>query len=1183
MSSPRPRKLAKTQPSRRGGRDGRGGGGSGGSGGGRREATPAVASLLMRDYFSIDVRVDVDTIDKVAHTVRPVDESNTTVESFRYLFLTGLYGTTGEKISVCFQGLPPSVSEALVNALKAKPLEERVLSSIEGLDGVDANVIREKRLTLVDGAHRLVALCDPSVKLVANPVAARLFFRIDKKPFQNFDVLTVGALLNQGSSEAIKMTAAHRIHLVWSFLQTISKESVEHQGSTVDEKELIAGIKKDGRTVDTVNIMALCRSRQYFHGIGNAQATKYCNVATGLFKLGNRGMEGFDVVKKFSNLNQYCSRRVWKAKTMEEQLFVLEMLQALEERWKEGRLETAAASGNKPSGTRRQRDVQQAAVASSEEARAGEIATRIMDLWNQIMAVFANHGITDEAVALKHKVQKNPTKSAVTSLRKAMRTWLLVIPEKVFTASDANDWHERVSAARQFVESTTKWPELSAPAAPSAPTPTAPSAPEAPSTPAPTVPSAPGTGTLPPEGPSVLTQPRNVEEEPTDDENDDVQVEDDDVDDVQVEYDDVDDEDKSDSDKDSDNDSDRNEGRAGDVLLEEELATSPLTMKKARRPQKGKKRLAKSSQRKKKKTLAKSSLLASPSRGDGGDGGGRRDAPVVDNSGSATSMRSPRATASGSDTPAPVATAQAPWEAQVNVVREPADSNGFQVTHRWPTGFAFKYPKPRTSGVQELSKEKGKDVPEGALPWYKGTITRKNREPITVHLMEDFVGTVSTLNPTWRLDPEPTEEDVDEHQFVSTAPNYGDRARLGRMRAQKILRLLGFRPPHPSHFLLTVRELTVLRRFVHAGMMKRMSVLGQMLAESGIAGESAAEAMEEATKEVCRLHRAKLDSSGFVVFEGLLKDVESCESWYLGEDGGLEGDNGEEGGGDEDLMTMSSVGERMLRFFEHMESFLPTEDELDSGTLPEAKSRKWRTIRDTTELPDDSGPNAKSRFTTAKHAVNDDLVTLGIAAGDNKFDILRGRVYMEVMIMLLCAFLRLRFSTFDRKDSDDAQAPLIHAPDTGGRGIASAPLLGPQTGHTDHFHDYKTIGKDEEGRDRVTVKYPAYFAMVTSANTTPLWVCEGSQKCAFLSMEELASMREHECLRTIYIPPYSVIVMRGDVIHAGAGAMEAMGNWCTRYHMYILRDGVALADGINDQGFGLELLWDDPDIEKIAV
>jgi len=85
--------------------------------------------------------------------------------------------------------------------------------------------------------------------------------------------------------------------------------------------------------------------------------------------------------------------------------------------------------------------------------------------------------------------------------------------------------------------------------------------------------------------------------------------------------------------------------------------------------------------------------------------------------------------------------------------------------------------------------------------------------------------------------------------------------------------------------------------------------------------------------------------------------------------------------------------------------------------------------------------------------------------------------------------------------------------------------------------------------------YPAYFAVVNGSSHYPLWILPGSQKYVFFNSEELKMVSKRERLRLIYVPPYSIVIVRGDVLHCGAGSFE---------HLYIGREGIGLPDAIDE-------------------
>ena len=177
---------------------------------------------------------------------------------------------------------------------------------------------------------------------------------------------------------------------------------------------------------------------------------------------------------------------------------------------------------------------------------------------------------------------------------------------------------------------------------------------------------------------------------------------------------------------------------------------------------------------------------------------------------------------------------------------------------------------------------------------------------------------------------------------------------------------------------------------------------------------------------------------------------------------------------------------------------------------------------------------------------------------------LRRRVMMEVIVMLLCHYLRLPLDSFDSEDSV-FDAPKICAPDSGGRFIATSTKTPSQTSHLDFFHDLETTnaGNAALGGPLGHVRYPGYFTLVTGDEDTPIWVLEGSQKYVYLQGAALEKVAGVEHMRLMLIPKNSVMIMRGDVLHAGSGIKQTGGNQCLRFHMYIHRDGVVLGDAIN--------------------
>lgn len=136
----------------------------------------------------------------------------------------------------------------------------------------------------------------------------------------------------------------------------------------------------------------------------------------------------------------------------------------------------------------------------------------------------------------------------------------------------------------------------------------------------------------------------------------------------------------------------------------------------------------------------------------------------------------------------------------------------------------------------------------------------------------------------------------------------------------------------------------------------------------------------------------------------------------------------------------------------------------------------------------------------------------------------------------------------------------LSAPDTGGRVLLNGTRATPnQVAPLDYsFHAHQDLG------DNNAVKYPPYFALVTGSEGAPLSVASGSHVYVGVSASAMKTMGKEVSLRLVFIEPYSVVSVRGDLFHAGAGGEESNGKRCARFHMYMMRDGVAFGDSINE-------------------
>jgi len=134
-------------------------------------------------------------------------------------------------------------------------------------------------------------------------------------------------------------------------------------------------------------------------------------------------------------------------------------------------------------------------------------------------------------------------------------------------------------------------------------------------------------------------------------------------------------------------------------------------------------------------------------------------------------------------------------------------------------------------------------------------------------------------------------------------------------------------------------------------------------------------------------------------------------------------------------------------------------------------------------------------------------------------------------------------------------------PATGGRLLASAPGCPRQLYHVDHDLSHLR-GKDT----KVLPASPGGFALCTGAEGDDLWVVPrshfGLHKSDVLGKDFGPG---YEAIK-ISIPPYSVVFVRGDCVHAGAEVSGSDTRTRFRYHLYFMPHGVVAVNAITRTG-----------------
>ena len=487
------------------------------------------------------------------------------------------------------------------------------------------------------------------------------------------------------------------------------------------------------------------------------------------------------------------------------------------------------------------------------------------------------------------------------------------------------------------------------------------------------------------------------------------------------------------------------------------------------------------------------------------------------------------------------------------------------ITHRntkenW---FCYKLVKPRPMHGVDVAEI----IEEGQIvPLYKQTYFLVSRETykISTNAMDDIElpycknhGSFQLLSTTIEAAQYAVRFLRDE---VGTSALAKDDIVDQKTHLQAVLNVLGMRFPHRAHMCLNLDDVKMIRRHLVRRICVRDPELLSILEpfSRGVKGSldnKASKKFKSIVRSNLKNIRMKLDDVGYVALDGFIggisddiKPLLSC----------VEDD------------SRSELSKKFESFFKFWEKNLPQATDLKHDD-PKHKYT-WSSIRQGAGQGP-SGVRLNSRLTTTKYAMTKFLE-------DNEYggqseegaEILRARCLLEVMIMQLGHWLRLDCPHFNALESGamydidvagkppvSKEKPRIYCPDTGGRVLGTmSEATKVQVAHKD-FDFPEKCPVDHEG----VLKFPSYFAIVTGAEGSSLWVVDHSHKFATKSREEQGVLGRVLKMKLVFIKPWSVLLVRGDVLHAGPGGKESNGKHNLRFHMYIGREGVVLLDGIS--------------------
>lgn len=212
----------------------------------------------------------------------------------------------------------------------------------------------------------------------------------------------------------------------------------------------------------------------------------------------------------------------------------------------------------------------------------------------------------------------------------------------------------------------------------------------------------------------------------------------------------------------------------------------------------------------------------------------------------------------------------------------------------------------------------------------------------------------------------------------------------------------------------------------------------------------------------------------------------------------------------------------------------------------DSSKRSWTNILNDDEC-NRTDDLAKGRFSTTNFGE-----TVAVEQDPELVWVCEYRALLDVRLGQIMASLKVK--------SNSNRA--IKMPVTGGRWLATSKDCPRQLLHTDFNTRSGNAGDTSED-------CPGYFALCSGENAASIWICEGSHKSVRqISESRLKDLGKSSIVRLVVIPPFSVIVVRGDAFHAGAASDDipgfpVFGSASVRYHVHFVPEGYSLPDGIH--------------------
>ncbi len=376
-------------------------------------------SPLLDMYDNVQVQVDVTKIRLPDNMVRSTEEVCEEVKQFRAMFRAGNYGAT--RVYICVGVLGEHVGEDRLREIRRAANEGRPVIVTDDLS-----------ISLIDGAHRLVALKDPKVLEVSRVVIADLYVRKDGKTLTGDDFLCIGSLHNKGASVSKKMSPFNRIETCLAVMrQTVTQADNNDGGGS----GAVPSLSMQLRDNPSAGLLHKACVEKGIADMTAKQGRKYCTIAVGLFKHPGLVEPFREFMKKKRNLTVISCPRIWNASTEEEIKFLMIVVP------------TVMSTRAEPVPGK---------IVESEQSTSN-LAAKISHFWEELEKKMTSHNVgMKEGLQLKVPAGNRASLGLLTVEERLLATFQNFNVENVL---DGNFWISKQASILRFIETKTKWPD----------------------------------------------------------------------------------------------------------------------------------------------------------------------------------------------------------------------------------------------------------------------------------------------------------------------------------------------------------------------------------------------------------------------------------------------------------------------------------------------------------------------------------------------------------------------------------------------------------------------------------------------------------------------------------------------------------------------------------------------------